>query len=152
MNSAASLDAYLDCLAHLDQAHLDAFLALCTADVRFRDPFNDVRGGAAFRAVFADMLEKLDDIEFLVDARALEAAPRADGMQVALVSWRLRARLPRLGGAAWAVAGCSEIHLDRDGRVCAHLDYWDAASGLYERLPLLGRLLRYLRRRLAVRV
>lgn len=152
MNPAASLDTYLDCLARLDEAHLDALLALCTPDVRFRDPFNDVRGGAAFRAVFADMLEKLEDIEFLVDARALEDAPRAEGVRLALVTWRLRARLPRLGGATWTVAGCSEIHLDRDGRICAHFDYWDAAGGLYERLPVLGRLLRYLRRRLAVRV
>lgn len=151
MNAAKPLDAYLDQLSRLDAAHLDALVALCADDVRFRDPFNDVRGSAAFRAVFADMLEKLEDIEFRVCARALEAAPRADGLHVALVAWHLSARLPRLGGAAWNVAGCSEIHLDRSGRICTHVDYWDAASGLYERLPVLGRLLRYLRGRLAVR-
>jgi len=152
MNATNSLDAYLSLLVRLDTAHLDALIALCAEDIRFRDPFNDVRGRSAFRAVFADMLEKLDDFEFLVDARALEAAPRADGVHVALVAWRLRARLPRLRNAAWAVSGCSEIHLDADGRICAHLDFWDAASGLYERLPVLGRLLRYLRGRFAVRV
>ncbi|MEQ8233480.1 MAG: nuclear transport factor 2 family protein [Gammaproteobacteria bacterium] len=145
------LDRYLAILTQLDATSLDALTACLAEDVRFRDPFNDVRGRAAVRAVFADMLEQLDDLRFAVTARAVEPAPRSDGIHVALVSWQLDARLPRLGGRAWSVAGCSEIHLDDRGHVRAHLDYWDAARSLYEQLPLLGSVLRTLRRRLAVR-
>jgi steroid delta-isomerase len=35
-----------------------------------------------------------------------------------------------------------------DGRVVYHRDYWDAAGELYERIPLLGALMRGVRRRL----
>ena len=36
-----------------------------------------------------------------------------------------------------------------DGRIARHRDYWDAAGELYEKLPLLGTLMRWLRRRIA---
>ncbi|MEQ8659412.1 MAG: nuclear transport factor 2 family protein [Gammaproteobacteria bacterium] len=148
----AALERYLGLLATLDASRLDALCACFADDVRFRDPFNDVRGRSAARAVFADMLAQLEDLRFAVTARALEAAPRADGTRVALVTWRLDARLPRLGGRTWRVDGSSAIRFDAAGLVCAHVDYWDAAGSLYERLPVLGGVLRALRRRLAVRV
>jgi hypothetical protein len=34
-----------------------------------------------------------------------------------------------------------------DGRIAMHRDYWDAAEELYEKLPLLGGLMRWLKRR-----
>ena len=34
-----------------------------------------------------------------------------------------------------------------DGRIRLHRDYWDAAEELYEKLPVLGHLMRWLRRR-----
>ncbi|WP_413888997.1 hypothetical protein [Candidatus Aalborgicola defluviihabitans] len=34
-----------------------------------------------------------------------------------------------------------------DGRILDHRDYWDAAEELYEKLPLLGGLMRWLKRR-----
>ena len=49
------------------------------------------------------------------------------------------------------VDGVSEVHLAEDGRVAAHLDYWDPTPGLWQRIPLLGTVLRGLRRRIGVR-
>lgn len=37
----------------------------------------------------------------------------------------------------------------RDGRIVLHRDYWDAAEELYAKLPVLGGLMRYLKRKLA---
>ncbi len=56
----------------------------------------------------------------------------------------------KLGGRRWDVTGVAIVTLAADERVCEHLDYWDAAGGLYEQLPLLGGFMRWLRRRLAV--
>jgi len=43
----------------------------------------------------------------------------------------------------------AEVTLDAGGRVLRHVDHWDPAAQIYEREPLLGGLMRYLRRRLA---
>ncbi|MGR8918237.1 MAG: nuclear transport factor 2 family protein [Gammaproteobacteria bacterium] len=143
-----ALDRYVHTLESFSADELDALLGLVTSDVRFRDPFNDVRGKSAFRRIFSDMAEQLDAIDFDVTERAWTRR-RADG-GVALIRWDLSARLVRLGQREWRVSGCSELHFTEDGRLMAHLDYWDAAGAFYERLPLLGAVLRRLRRRLAI--
>jgi steroid Delta-isomerase len=43
----------------------------------------------------------------------------------------------------------SELTFDSDGKVARHIDYWDAGKHFYEKLPLLGALLRAIRRRVA---
>jgi len=47
------------------------------------------------------------------------------------------------------VRGSSHLKLAADGRIAWHRDYWDAAEELYEKLPVLGSLMRWLRQRLA---
>ena len=50
--------------------------------------------------------------------------------------------------ATLTIHGASHLRFDTEGRVTLHRDYWDAAHQVYERVPLLGAVLRALRRRL----
>ena len=43
--------------------------------------------------------------------------------------------------------GASHLVFDAQGLVVLHRDYWDAAEELYEKLPLVGSLMRWLKRR-----
>ena len=43
--------------------------------------------------------------------------------------------------------GATHLVLDDQGLVTLHRDYWDAAEELYEKLPVLGALMRWLKRR-----
>ena len=45
--------------------------------------------------------------------------------------------------------GASHLVLDPQGLIVLHRDYWDAAEELYEKLPVVGALMRWLRRRAA---
>ena len=45
------------------------------------------------------------------------------------------------------IDGASVLHFDATGRVDRHRDYWDAAEELYEKLPAVGALMRWLKRR-----
>ena len=124
---------------------MPALLALYAPAARFRDPFNDVRGRAAIGVVFAHMFATLDSPRFVVT----DCYAGSDG-QRAVLRWEFGFATRRLGGVC-RIVGLSEITLDADGLVVEHLDYWDPAVGLYERLPLLGGLFRRLRRALAAR-
>lgn len=65
------------------------------------------------------------------------------------ILWRMYFRPRRLGGSAdWLVEGVSEVHLDARGLVTVHLDHWDSGAQFYARLPLIGWLVRLVRRRL----
>ncbi|MDX1425375.1 MAG: nuclear transport factor 2 family protein, partial [Kiloniellales bacterium] len=54
---AAAVAAYANFYETLTPESLERLDALCAADVRFRDPFNDVSGVAAYRAILADMFQ-----------------------------------------------------------------------------------------------
>lgn len=45
------------------------------------------------------------------------------------------------------IRGATRLHFDEQGRVELHRDYWDAAEELYEKLPLVGGLMRWLKNR-----
>lgn len=113
-------------------------------DAAFKDPFNDVQGIAAIRAVYAHMFATLDNPRFAVTGRWL-----ADGSVV--LRWRftaagLRGRRPTL----IEFTGMTLLDLDAHGRIQVHRDYWDAAAEVYEKVPLLGAVLRLIKRRMGV--
>ncbi len=139
----AAIDAYVRFFETLTPETLDALRDHVAPDVRFKDPFNDVTGIDAITAIFEHMFETVEEPAF----RVLHRAQSAEDDSVWFLRWRLTGRLPALLGGDWHVAGMSEIHLAPDGRVAAHIDYWDAGRHLYERLPLIGPIIRLLRRR-----
>ena len=137
--AVADYIAFYESLTPESLGQLDA---LCDPEVRFRDPFNEVTGTAAYRAILADMFRRVRAPSFEVGDWALSG-------RVAYLRWTFRCT-PRKGGAPWRFEGMSEVHFDAEGRVTAHLDHWDSGSQFYARLPLLGRLIGFVRRRLTV--
>jgi ketosteroid isomerase-like protein len=118
----------------LTPATLDELVELYAEDCRFKDPFNDVRGRAAVRRVFAHMFATVKAPRFVV-TEALVEGDRC------FLGWDFHA-----GGLV--IRGASHLRLDAAGLVVAHRDYWDAAEELYEKLPVLGALMHWLKRRL----
>lgn len=142
-----ALDTYIAALQSLTAERLDDLMLLVAKDVHFRDPFNDCRGRERYRAVLDDMFRNLKQLRFCVD-QASGVWLNGDGPnRTGLIKWTLSAELHH---KPWRVEGCSEIRFDPDGLVVSHYDYWDAAAGLYERFPVVGVLLRALRRRIRV--
>ena len=124
----------------LTRASLAELATVYAAQARFVDPFNDVRGHAALRAVFEHMFDALDAPRFeIVDA----LGDAGQGFLTWNFSFRRHAQRATL-----TIHGASHLRFDAEGRVTLHRDYWDAAHQVYERVPLLGAVLRGLRRRL----
>jgi ketosteroid isomerase-like protein len=134
---------YVRFLETLTPASLDTIGAFVSDDVVFRDPFNDVRGAQAMQRVLRKMFEDLADVRFQVTARAFEPP-------VAFIAWELTGRTAR-APRPLRLEGASQLQFAGDGRVSLHIDHWDAASQLYEQIPLLGLILKRLRQRLASR-
>lgn len=124
----------------LTPQHLDS-LHLCYApQAHFKDPFNDVRGVASIRQVFAHMFATLDAPRFAVTEQLVQG-------QQAFLAWEFHFRLRRWrADQPQCIRGGSLLHFDAQGLVQEHRDYWDTAEELYEKLPVLGVLMRGLRR------
>ena len=114
---------------------------LYAAEARFKDPFNEVQGLQAIAHIFAHMFEALDGPHFIVTERIVQ------GQQCFLV-WDFRFRFKRFDTKTWqTVRGGTHLQFNAQGLVTLHRDYWDAAEELYEKLPLVGGLMRWLKRR-----
>jgi len=105
----------------------------------FRDPFNDARGVDQIAAIFEHMFQVTQQPVFRISAW------QAQG-DVAWVSWVFDFKL---GGKSNSIEGATRLEFGDDGRVLIHRDYWDALDLLVE-LPLIGSLLRLVRKRLSV--
>lgn len=139
MNDAATrIEAFFAALTPADLARLSEFY---TPDAYFKDPFNEVRGVAAIEGIFRHMFDALDAPHFVITSRMV------DGDQCFLV-WEFRFGFKNFHkGVQQVVHGGSHLLLAPDGRISSHRDYWDAAEELYEKLPLVGGLMRWLKRR-----
>ena len=138
---AAALDAVVQWFEHLTLESVRTLSKHYAADARFKDPFNDVTGVPAIEAIFIHMFEALIAPRFVVTDRV------AQGTQCFL-TWEFRFAFRNFHqGREQVILGASHLVFDAECKVHLHRDYWDAAEELYEKLPLVGSLMRWLKRR-----
>ena len=107
----------------------------------FKDPFNEVQGLPEIERIFRHMYVALDQPHFVVTGQVV------DGAQ-AFLTWEFRFRFKRFDTTTLqAVRGASHVVFNEQGLVTLHRDYWDAAEELYEKLPVLGGVMRWLKAR-----
>ena len=135
------IETYAVFLEGLTADNLSKLSNHVTSDVHFVDPFNNVSGVDHMTRVLSAMLTEVGPVRFSVT----EACGNAS---TGMLAWQFEAELR---GKPWAFEGTSVLRFSSDGRVCEHIDHWDAAGNLYERLPVIGWLLGVLRRQLATR-
>ncbi|MGY4533799.1 hypothetical protein ACVW0Y_002932 [Pseudomonas sp. TE3786] len=136
------LQRFATAVASLDANNLERLSELYSADVRFEDPLHEIHGLAALTRYFHELYANVQELHFQFYGFD-QLYPGAGYLR-----WKMTYRHPRLnGGRQIEVDGCSHL-LWRD-KVYAHRDYFDAGALLYEHLPLLGRLIRWLKGRLA---
>ena len=136
--AVARIVHFFEALQPADVARMGEFY---TAEAWFKDPFNEARGLAEVQRVFNHMYVALDQPHFVVTGQLV------DGAQCFL-TWNFVFRFKRFSPAVWqTVRGGSHLQLNADGLITSHRDYWDAAEELYEKLPVVGSLMRWLKRR-----
>lgn len=134
----ARLITYFETLSPGELAQLGAYYS---SKVRFKDPFNDVQGLASLTEVFEHMYRSLERPHFVVTAAITQ------GRQ-SFLTWDFGFYFKRFDTVRLhTVRGGSHLVFSPDGLIELHRDYWDAAEELYEKLPVVGGAMRWLKRR-----
>ena len=108
---------------------------------RFKDPFNDVIGTAAIERIFGHMFVALSAPRFVVTGQVVQGAQ-------CFLTWEFRFAFRNFhAGQEQVILGASQLVFSAQGQITLHRDYWDAAEELYEKLPLVGGLMRWLKKR-----
>lgn len=110
-------------------------------DAGFKDPFNAVRGLPEIQRIFAHMFISLVQPRFVVTQRMVQG-------QQCFLCWEFHFGFKQTRiGQPQCIFGATHLTLDANGRIVMHRDYWDAAEELYEKLPWVGALMRWLKKR-----
>ena len=137
----AAVDHIVRSFETLSPESVAALDTLYAPNARFKDPFNDVQGLPEIQRIFRHMFVSLERPRFVITGRIQQG-------QQCFLSWEFHFGFKRFKqGQAQCILGGSHLVLNDVGLITLHRDYWDAAEELYEKLPLVGKLMRWLKGR-----
>ena len=138
-----SLDQALENLKfeyeHLSQKSIPTLINCYALQACFKDPFQEVVGHIAITEIFEHMFNQLDHPTFIIRQTLIK------DLDVALL-WDFRFSLKRWNKNPPCFEGVSWLRFNQDFLVEKHQDFWDPAEGIYEKLPLIGPIMRGLKR------
>lgn len=140
---ATHVEALISAYEGLSPGTVDDLDGVYAADAYFKDPFNEVNGIDHIKEIFRDMYRRIEEPRFVVHQWS---GSDHDGFLV----WdmRFRSRMMR-GGPDQLIRGVSHIRFNAAGKATYHRDYWDTGEELYGKLPVIGWLIGWLRKKLA---
>ncbi|WP_163340495.1 nuclear transport factor 2 family protein [Desulfopila sp. IMCC35008] len=136
------MEQFLKVYQELTAENLHLLKDIYSTDVRFIDPAHEINGLSQLTEYFAELYQNVESIEF-----TFHDVLQHD--ESCYLQWVMSFRHKSLaGGKTIHVPGTTYLRLNTDRKICHHRDYFDLGMMLYEHLPLLGRLLIRIKRRL----
>lgn len=113
----------------------------------FKNPFYDIAGLEEFEELLGRLFARTENQKFKVRDYSWGENGEGEegGGEVAYLRWSFSCDYK---GKRRYIEGMSEILFSRRGLVLSHADHWDAAGQVYEHVPLLGALLRWIKGKL----
>lgn len=133
---------FIDNYSQLSTDNLALLENIYHKDVTFIDPLHEVKGFENLQVYFYGLYESLTSCFFTIEhifEKNNEAA----------VYWTMSYQHPKLNsGKVITVQGHSHIKGEHE-KVIYHRDYLDAGAMLYEHIPLIGRIIKWIKVRAA---
>lgn len=117
------------------------FLQVFSPDIYFKDPFNATYGLTQLQTIFRHMFANVLEPKF----RILDFAGNQNR---GFLEWQLTFKL-KANGDTLLIKGMSKIQINQHNLVCSHIDYWDSGEYVYQKVPLLGRVIAMINKRLS---
>lgn len=133
-------ERFKDFYSELHCTDLSQLQAIYDDDIVFKDPVHEIKRLVALEDYLTELCRDVSECRFeYLDELVSETS--------AYVTWIMYFRHPKLNNRLISVRGVS--HLKFTDKVTFHEDVYDMGAMLYEHIPLLGRLIRWLRQRLS---
>lgn len=135
-------EAYLEAYANLSPDSLESTLSpLLSDDIEFKDPFNHVHTKKEALAIFEHMFATTFEPTFTVKLAQLSK-------NMGFAYWQFSFK-SKENGEFNHITGTSLIEINPQGMIQKHIDFWDPAEQLYEKIPVLGWVMRSIKKRLS---
>ena len=141
MNIQQTARAYADFFESVSQATpIESYAKLFDSQVFFEDPFQKVSGVDKVYDIFQHMFKTLYAPHFIVNEIVCNE-------QCAYLHWTFSYQRSAQHQTE-RFTGISRVQFLETGKVLSHVDYWDAGENIYEKVPLLGSVLRLIKKKI----
>ena len=142
MEREGIMEKFLSTYNRLNKENLHLLRTIYSEDVCFIDPAHEINGLEDLTDYFSSLYNGLKSIGFSFHRSSMSN-------QEGYVQWDMNFSHEKLaGGRTISVPGVTFLRFNDDGKVSYHRDYFDLGAMLYEHIPLLGRLVGSIKRRL----
>jgi hypothetical protein len=136
------LDRFKLVFDQLDKDHLNLLEEIYTPDVVFRDPVHELKGLPALWTYYSRLYDGVISCQFEFEDEVIQD-------QKGMLVWIMRFQHARFRrGETLELRGVSHLKFRADGKVFHHHDYFDMGAFIYERVPVLGGIIRAIKNRL----
>lgn len=127
--------------ATLDAESLEEIGAYYAPHAFFKDPFNEVEGVEHIKNIFVHMFATTENPHFVFQ-------DLMEDQNQSFVTWYFHFSLK---GKQYTINGSSHLRFNQQGLVTYHRDYWDAAEELWQKMPIIGGITKWLRTQFKVK-
>ncbi len=146
LTDLALLQDLMSAYGEFNESSVQRLLELYRDDVLFIDPVTQIKGKDALREYFLGMAAGLNQCHFDFES-VISQSHLPDSFETSLF-WTMRFSHPKLvSGELISVKGCSHLRHNNQ-QITFHRDYYDMGERLYEQIPLIGGVVRYIKNRL----
>ena len=133
LNFQRQLEDYITYYERLNGRSVRLLEKMAAPEIRFIDPFHDVRGIEAMEAVLKNLFDRhIERSKFTVT----NTGWGRDGY-TAFLRWDFTF-MPKGRNEEWVIEGMSDIVFGPDGKIVQHHNHWDSGSQIMAHIPVLG--------------
>ena len=136
------MEKVMEVYRNLTKNNIDSLQQIYSPEVVFQDPAHRVSTRKQLVDYFENLYRDCQQVEFTFHHHQKVE-------NIGYLQWTMTLRHPKLrSGRPVAVDGVSRLRFDEENLIVHHQDYFDLGAMLYEHLPLIGRLIVMVKRRL----
>lgn len=135
----AAISRFEKFLGHLDESTArDNTTMVYAPDAYLNDTLKTIHGAPAIRDYFIKTAQGLDSMTVTFDDVAVSGHNY-------YFRWTMDTQMKHLAkGKTIRTIGVTLVRFDPEGRVLIHQDFWDSAQGVWDHVPVLGSVIRWI--------
>jgi hypothetical protein len=127
---------------HLSKDNMKLVDEFYHPQVEFIDPVGEMKGSDKIKLYYTNMYQNVKELRF-------EFTNFIQSENQIVAVWKMHLKTDKLNsGEAYAVDGNSVIRFDESGKAIYHRDYFDMGAFVYERIPVVGFVIKKIKNRL----
>jgi len=132
------LNQFISVYQKLSTNNLDLLDEIYAQEVTFIDPIHEIKGLSNLHEYFNGLYKNLSSCTFIINDVIVDE-------QQAAVYWEMNYQHAKLNkGEIVSVQGSSKL-IAKDNKIVYHRDFLDLGAMLYEQLPLIGKLIHWIK-------